>query len=720
MNPTDLSFDRKLVSVVIPARNAASTIAPLLRSLIPDRRWLKEILLVDDGSEDATGAIAIEIAQRHGLPLRVLPVVFGAAGEARNFGMAQAQGEFLFFVDADDELVSGALEHLATKLIENPAAGLAVGACVRQTASRRDKIKIPHGYTEDCEANVVRYLANELWPIAMGSALIVTSQAVGVRFPLAIGLDEDTFFWAALLARVRVVISPDPVLFYKLDEARMSQRFTLDPRKTLLGISREFKNLAAYGVPEFSAKRRVVWVALRIVRQLIMDRRYSEARGMMRLVRQHPSFRRTRKVFRYACRIQAGEFFQRLGLRKPYRTQSRVESEKGCRRTLMITVDSAEKPVSGADLRNHQNARAAATLGPVRVVSIGPRQGDGLAAQPGIEFCSVGVPGEKSRSLSSWRCSVEQRIASQCLPRLLETIRDFSPDVILVEGIPLAALLKPLRPLTKCLVLDMHNVESDLAASRRRRAVGKRDWLAGWWSDAARVKRLEARAIQWVDRIWVCSEPDQGRLVKLHQPRAAIHWVPNGLPRFEWLQEDALLPVREGVDGPILLFVGHLGYWPNVAAAKRLAKNILPAVRERHPSARLILAGRYPNPEVQSLSALPGVEFYANPDCLLEFYERAHVAVVPLSEGGGTRIKVLEAMAVGLPVVATAVAVEGLGLIDPEEVLLASSDQGIVQHICDLSANEDARLKQRRCAEKTVRMRFGPEAVDFAVKAGLS
>jgi hypothetical protein len=77
-------------------------------------------------------------------------------------------------------------------------------------------------------------------------------------------------------------------------------------------------------------------------------------------------------------------------------------------------------------------------------------------------------------------------------------------------------------------------------------------------------------------------------------------------------------------------------------------------------------------------------------------------------------------MASGLPVVATPVAVEGLGLIENEEVLLANSDEGLARHVIVLCMNPDKMLKQILCAEKTAKLRFGPEAVDFAVRQGAS
>lgn len=711
---------RAVVSVVIPTHNAAATIATLLRSLIPDRNLIREILLVDDKSEDATAEIAKDLAQRHDLPLLVFPVSFGSAGAARNFGLTRAGGDFLFFIDGDDELIPGALSILTRKLLENPAAGLSIGACIRQTANRRDKIKIPHGYTDDCGQNVIRYLANELWPIAMGSALLVASAAAGIRFPETIGLDEDTGYWTALLTRVRVVTTAEPVLIYKLDESRMARRFATLPRTTLLNISRAFRALAGYGVPKAAVKQRIAWIALRIARQLIMNRQYAEANRIMRLVRAHPGFRPTWKVLRYDWRIKAGSFFQRLGLRPPLAVARKLNAVKNQRRILMVTFDSAAAPVSGADLRNYQNALSAAKLGLVRVISIRPGGSEIVGQKSGIEFFSVGVPGEKSKSLSSWRCRAEARIPRSCLPRLLKLIQDFHPDTIIIEGIPLAALLKPLRPLAKILILDLHNIESDLASQRLARRSGM-NWLSAVFkNDAARIRRLEKRALKMIDRIWVCSDQDRERLIELHQPAGLIHVVPNSVPRFDTLRNECRSRVPESNHGPVLLFVGHLGYWPNVAAAERLARGILPRVKATFPAAKVILAGRHPHPAVRALAALPGVELHANPESLAVFYERAQFAVIPLSAGGGTRIKILEAIASGLPVVATAVAVEGLGLVENEEVRLANSDEGLARHVIELCLNPDKMRKQIVSAAKTVRLRFGPEAVDFAVRKGAS
>lgn len=710
-----------LVSVVIPARNAASTIARLLRSLVPDRAVILEILVIDDGSVDATAAVAIDASERCDLPLRVVPVAFGAAGTSRNFGMEQAGGKYLFFVDADDELFPGALSLLSSKLLETPGAGLAIGSCIRRTANRPDKIKVPHGYTGGRTRNVIRYLANELWPIAMGSAMVVTSGALACRFPETISLDEDTCFWAALLSKASVVTTPEPVLLYQLDEARMAKRYTSSPRTTLLGIARELRKLARYGVPESALKQRTAWVALRIARHLIMEGRYSEASRLLRFAGSHPRFCRSWKVFQYSLRSRFGEFFQFLFKNEPasFRARERKPSP-GERRVLVITVDPAAPPVSGADLRNFRNAQSAAKLGSCRLVSIRPDENGRGVPETGCQSHSVGLSGEKSGALNPLRCRMEARIARPVLPRLLKIIAEFQPDTIVVEGIPLASLLKPLRPHADLLVLDMHNIESDLAGQRPKSRSRRKRLSTLLYGDAARIRRLERKAIRRVDRIWVCSEREKERLLELHRPPVSVQVVPNVIPRAESLRSD--LPRHEigRAAGPVIFFVGHLGYWPNVRAAERLAGGIMPMVRETFPTASLLLAGRSPAPSVRDLASNPGIELHGNPADLSVFYERADIAVIPLSEGGGTRIKVLEAMASGLPVVATPLAIEGLDLVDGEDVLVAESDEGIALHIIELWRNVDARSRQVSRARKTVSLRYGSEALDLPISAGLT
>lgn len=698
-----------MISVVIPARNAAPTVAATLDSLISDRALIGQVLLVDDGSTDETVAVAGEAAERIGLPLETIKVQAGNAGAARNAGLGAVREAHVFFLDADDEVVPGGLTLLHEALQRNPQAELAIGSSIHR--GQATKLKRPGRYGGDRMANARRYLANRLRSITMGSALLAASATANVRFPTGARVDEDTCYWAAVLTRARPVTIDAPVLIYNIDEARMAERFLTEPRKVLLGISQAIDRLADHGIDRETLQRRKAWIALRIARQLIRKERYGEAAGMMRAVMANASLRRSLKALQYNAKIRAG-------LRSP-RCAPATDRTGKVGSVLILTVDPAFPPISGADLRNVQNASAAADAGPVLLVSLLPQTDDPSQTAPGIRTASLTRPQEgRARSLSRRSAALQPRVTGKALVRLEALMREFRPDTVLVEGIPLFQLIEAVRPLAPRLILDMHNVESELAGQlspgQPRRRFG---WLMT--SEADRIAALERRALSLVDRVWVCSQEDRERLVRKFAPAIPVDVVPNGIPRPHAMPAQPL-PLPDGASGmPVMVFVGHLAYAPNVEAARRLALAILPEVRQALPEARLILAGRQADAVAAELGGLDAVEIIPDPEDLGPIFRRGHVSVAPLSAGGGTRIKILEAMAWGLPVVATPLAAEGQGFVNGEDIVLAESDADLAGTIVALSRDPERMQRMRAGARQNALLRFGPKAIEQAVRRGL-
>ncbi|WP_292340890.1 glycosyltransferase family 4 protein [Mesorhizobium sp.] len=382
------------------------------------------------------------------------------------------------------------------------------------------------------------------------------------------------------------------------------------------------------------------------------------------------------------------------------------------RRTLIVCHDPPFPPTSGGDLRNFGNAMAAAAFGPVCLASLAPRIGEAHPAGVDIRVAQLTNLSERRAPSLGWRrMKGESRIALPALARLKALVQDFQPDTIIVEGIALFKLLAPLRPMARQLILDMHNVESDLADQLPRK---KR-----WRPFSSGVRPLERRAAAIVDRIWICSQLDRERLAAFVRPAIPVDLVPNGIPRADLMPRT--LPPQPAISDsfPVILYVGHLGYAPNIDAAERLALAVLPRVRQALPTAKLVLAGRSPRPPVRALARLDGVSLVEDPDDTRPLLSAAHLTIVPLAMGGGTRIKVLEAMAWGVPVIATPLAVEGLGLIDSEEVLLSESNDDLARLAVELCLDRARMDSLRARAYDGAWSRFGPEPIRDAVRHGL-
>ncbi|MBX3584763.1 MAG: glycosyltransferase [Rhizobiaceae bacterium] len=699
-----------MISVIIPARNASTTISKTLSSLVADRAIIHEILLVDDGSEDETVEVARKAAEGAALPLVVKHVGFGNAGATRNAGLSGASADRIFFLDADDEVMPGGITLLNDALDRTPGAGLAVGGSIHR-GSKADKLKLPGIYGTDRAGNARRYLANELRSITVGSALVEAGVTQDIRFPESISLDEDTIYWAAVLSRCSVVTVAQPVLVYNLDETRMARRFVSNPRKVFFDIAREIDRLGAFGIGQHNLRRRKAFIALRIARHLIRRQRYAEAADMIEVALSNGADVQTAfKAMQYRVRVWAG---MARRLQEGSADKSRG-SPFASSRIMVLTVDPACPPVSGGDLRNWQNAVAASGLGEVCLVSIHPLAGPASSGNQ-IRLEALSRPDdEPGHAVRHRRTSVEARISQTMLSRLKEIIEDFHPDTVIVEGIPLFALIPHLRLLVPRLVLDMHNVESDLVDR-----ISVRSGIGTAWLNKRGVQVIERRAAEMVDQIWVCSEVDRERARHLIGTSVPIHVVPNGIPRFETVPTSLPSQPGKAKGWPVILFAGHLGYPPNVAAARRLALQILPLVKKAFPLARLVLAGRSPDPAVVSLGNEPGVDILPDPADMHSVLGAAHVSVMPLDAGGGTRIKIPEAMAWGVPVVATALAAEGHDFIDGVDILIAETDEALAASVVSLCREPERLSRQRaRAFEKVMRV-YGPDVIQAAVRAGL-
>jgi glycosyltransferase involved in cell wall biosynthesis len=228
------------------------------------------------------------------------------------------------------------------------------------------------------------------------------------------------------------------------------------------------------------------------------------------------------------------------------------------------------------------------------------------------------------------------------------------------------------------------------------------EMLARSYAETAEADASARLARAWLsDADVVCAtSPREAAAMASRYELRNVRTVPNGvrLP----------LPVAPPPNQQRLLFVGNLTYAPNLEAAKVLVSEILPRVRARHPQATLDLVG----PHAGALGDAPaGVRIAGRVADLRPWYEGADAVVAPLWHGGGTRIKVLEALAYGRPVVATPLAVSGIDVRSSRDVLLADSPPALADAVSRLL--DDPELGARLCehAGQMVRERYSQSVI---------
>ncbi len=197
--------------------------------------------------------------------------------------------------------------------------------------------------------------------------------------------------------------------------------------------------------------------------------------------------------------------------------------------------------------------------------------------------------------------------------------------------------------------------------------------------------------------ILVVSEPDRKRCLE-GRPRSRVLVVPNGVD----CSTHQPGPFREN-GPPLLVFTGDMAFDPNIEAAQTLATQIFPTIRREFPEAELRIVGRNPTAPVRALRG-SGVTVTGEVEDVTPHLQAATLYVAPLTIGAGTRTKLLEALAVGVPIVTTRVGIEGIDATDGVEVVLADDPEATIASVRRLLVNPAARRRlsgaARRLAER--------------------
>jgi glycosyltransferase involved in cell wall biosynthesis len=305
------------------------------------------------------------------------------------------------------------------------------------------------------------------------------------------------------------------------------------------------------------------------------------------------------------------------------------------------------------------------------------------------------------------------RLSRRSLMRIAGQLPLRNPDVIFAGRLPVAligeSLLEHGLLRARIRVTDFDDIQSrflerEALAYRRHQALDKRAVDRFLIRSAQKAER---RIVTTWDAVSVCSDDDM-RILAQAQARAGVYTVPNVVER-------PVLAHRANQRFTVL-FVGNLSFGPNSHGLQLFIDRAWPLIRREIPDVRMQVVGLSPNASLRALIESADIELHADVPSVEPYYELADVVIAPIMFGGGTRVKILEAMAFGRPVVSTSVGAEGLQCESGTHLLIADDMTEFAAAIVRLSSDVECRLQLAHNGRALQQRRFGPQAMLDALR----
>lgn len=280
-----------------------------------------------------------------------------------------------------------------------------------------------------------------------------------------------------------------------------------------------------------------------------------------------------------------------------------------------------------------------------------------------------------------------------------------SADIIQIEELEaffaFEKYLGAIKSKTK-LVLDTHNIFYRQFLSEMESKGGFEKYLGKLFSVI--LKNTELHAIKKFDYLLICSEVEK-KFFSQYVKESNISVIPNGanIPRFT-------NPKKEETN--TIIFMGHLGYQPNVEGLKYYINNIHQKVREQIPDAKLVILGKdAPEWLKRVAKSDPSITLKGFVRDVKPYIEDAKVCICPVLSGSGTRLKILEYMAMGKPVVSTSIGAEGILMKNNQHILLADTEEQFSKNIVKLFTDDKLAQELGSDARKFIKKNYTWEAI---------
>jgi sugar transferase (PEP-CTERM/EpsH1 system associated) len=208
----------------------------------------------------------------------------------------------------------------------------------------------------------------------------------------------------------------------------------------------------------------------------------------------------------------------------------------------------------------------------------------------------------------------------------------------------------------------------------------------GYWLEGRKLQRMERRLAARFD---LCTATTRAEWETLERYRTGVptDWFPNGV------DSEYFAPGHEAFDADTISFVGRMDYYPNQQCMLDFCRSTLPLIRARRPEVKLLIVGAQPSREVRELGSLPGVTVTGSVPDVRPYVRRSALMVAPLQIARGTQNKLLESMAMGVPVVTSAAAAGGVDALDRKHLLVASTPEDVARAVLHILENAGERTR---------------------------
>ena len=309
----------------------------------------------------------------------------------------------------------------------------------------------------------------------------------------------------------------------------------------------------------------------------------------------------------------------------------------------------------------------------------------------GYVIDSVPYAVAKYRS-DAYRARLEQMLASEAYDLI---VCDFLPPVVnLPERLPCPS------------IVFTHNVEAEIWRRHAEQATNpvSKYLLTQQWT---RMLRFEAAALSRFDLVLAVSDADRRTFERLYAGslKAPVHVVQTGV------DTAFFTPPSEAPSPAHMVFTGSMDWLPNEDGMTYFCREILPKIRQAEPAATLSIIGRAPTPAVRKLAEIPGVDVTGRVDDVRPHIARGAVYIVPLRIGGGTRLKIFEAMSMGKAVVSTTIGAEGLPVTSGRDIDIADEPSRFAHAVVHLMRDTESRRAMESAARRLVVERYDWAAV---------